>query len=125
MPTTRGLYLAVVGRGATFSRPWPSSGAPRVRRTGGCLIFSARKRPIDRDILGKSGIEAIPQVVTPVPALTKPWLWTGFYLKWRESVLACIRSFRERRPAAVLGAGGYASGPPVHAALNWASPRFC
>jgi len=32
--------------------------------------------------------------------------------------------FERRRPAAVIGAGGYASGPPVHAALRMGIPTF-
>lgn len=88
------------------------------------MSFFCTQRPIDREILGKADVEAIPQVVSPVPALRKPWFWPGFYLRWRQSVRACAARFRERRPAAVVGAGGYASGPPVQAALAMGIPAF-
>jgi UDP-N-acetylglucosamine--N-acetylmuramyl-(pentapeptide) pyrophosphoryl-undecaprenol N-acetylglucosamine transferase len=84
-------------------------------------LFCTNK-PIDAHILGKAGIAAMPLSVRPFPS--RPWHWPGFVLRWRESVRQCRAHFRQRRPAAVIGAGGYASGPPVQAARRLGIPTF-
>jgi UDP-N-acetylglucosamine--N-acetylmuramyl-(pentapeptide) pyrophosphoryl-undecaprenol N-acetylglucosamine transferase len=86
------------------------------------VSFFCTERPIDRDVLGKVGIEAIPLRVQPFP--TRPWRWPMFLWRWRESVAACRRAFQARRPGVVVGAGGYASGPPVAAALRMGIPTY-
>lgn len=86
------------------------------------VAFFCTQRPIDRDILSKADIPTVPQVVRAFPA--KPWRWPGFLLAWRQAVADCTRRFRARRPAVVVGAGGYASGPPVHAAAKLGIPTF-
>ncbi|MEP0843756.1 MAG: UDP-N-acetylglucosamine--N-acetylmuramyl-(pentapeptide) pyrophosphoryl-undecaprenol N-acetylglucosamine transferase, partial [Phycisphaerae bacterium] len=86
------------------------------------VTFFCTQRPIDREVLGRAGIEAIPQTVRPVPR--RPWDIPGFLWHWRASVGACLRRFRQRRPAAVVGAGGYASGPAVHAAMKLNIPAY-
>lgn len=77
-------------------------------------------RPIDREVVAPRGYELVPQVVRPFPA--KPWHWPGFLMAWRASVAAAKARFRERRPAAVLGLGGYAAAPPVVAAASLGIP---
>ncbi len=84
------------------------------------VSFLCTDRPIDRHILSQAGIEAVPQVVRPFS--TKPWRWPGFYAAWRRALGDCAKRFRHRRPAVVIGAGGYASGPPVRAALGAGIP---
>ncbi|MGB9626756.1 MAG: UDP-N-acetylglucosamine--N-acetylmuramyl-(pentapeptide) pyrophosphoryl-undecaprenol N-acetylglucosamine transferase [Phycisphaerae bacterium] len=79
------------------------------------ISFLCTDRPIDRRILGEAGMEAIPQGVRPFS--TRPWRWPGFLMAWRRAIARCRSLFRERRPAAVVGAGGYGSDPPVRAAL--------
>ncbi|HOJ74656.1 MAG TPA: UDP-N-acetylglucosamine--N-acetylmuramyl-(pentapeptide) pyrophosphoryl-undecaprenol N-acetylglucosamine transferase [Phycisphaerae bacterium] len=86
------------------------------------VSFFCTDRPIDRDILGAAGVEAVVQTVLPFPA--KPWRWPKFLLRWGQSVRSCLRAFSARRPAFVVGAGGYASGPPVYAAAKLAIPTF-
>jgi UDP-N-acetylglucosamine--N-acetylmuramyl-(pentapeptide) pyrophosphoryl-undecaprenol N-acetylglucosamine transferase len=86
------------------------------------VSFFCTERAIDRDVLGRVGIEAIALRVQPFP--TRPWRWPMFLWRWRESVSACRRAFRSRRPAVVVGAGGYASGPPVAAALRMGIPTY-
>lgn len=86
------------------------------------VSFFCTDRPIDRDILGPAGVEAVPQCVQPFPA--KPWLWPRFLLRWHQSVRFCLARFHSRRPAVVVGAGGYASGPPVYAAARLGIPTF-
>jgi len=64
----------------------------------------------------------MPQAVRPFTS--RPWHWPAFWRAWRRSVSVCRRMFLDRRPAAVVGSGGYASGPPVHAALALGIPTF-
>ncbi len=86
------------------------------------VSFFCTGRPIDGEILGAAGIDARPLPVLPFPS--KPWQWPRFLLRWRESVSMCRRAFERHRPAAVVGAGGYASGPPVAAALKMGIRTF-
>jgi UDP-N-acetylglucosamine--N-acetylmuramyl-(pentapeptide) pyrophosphoryl-undecaprenol N-acetylglucosamine transferase len=86
------------------------------------VSFFCTRRPIDRELLGEAGVEALPLSVRPLSM--RPWHWPRFWWRWRESVALCKRVFYRRRPAAVVGAGGYASGPPVHAALALGIPTF-
>jgi len=79
------------------------------------VSFLCTDRPIDRRILGEAGVEAIPQGVRPFSS--RPWRWPGFLMAWRIAIARCRALFRQRRPAVVIGAGGYGSDPPVRAAL--------
>jgi len=72
------------------------------------------QRQIDHEVVAPRGYELVPQSVRPFPA--KPWHWPGFLLAWRSSVAAAKARFRVRRPAVVLGLGGYAAAPAVVAA---------
>lgn len=115
----------VFAGGGTGGHLFPAlSVVESLRRIGGTaeVSFFCTARPIDRDILGAAGVEAVPQCVLPFPA--KPWLWPRFLLKWNQAVRFCMRQFSQRRPAVVVGAGGYASGPPVHAASRLGIPTF-
>jgi UDP-N-acetylglucosamine--N-acetylmuramyl-(pentapeptide) pyrophosphoryl-undecaprenol N-acetylglucosamine transferase len=84
------------------------------------VSFLCTDRPIDRQILGEAGVEAIPQSVRPFS--TKPWRWPAFLLAWRGAIGACDALFQRRRPAVVVGAGGYGSDPPVRAAFAQGIP---
>ena len=75
------------------------------------LVFFGTDRPIDANILSAYGGELVRQPVRPLPR--RPWQVPPFLLAWRASIKACRRMFRERRPLAVLGTGGYASAPPI------------
>jgi len=86
------------------------------------VSFFCTDRPIDRDLLGSAGVEAVPQRVLPLPS--KPWRLPRFLLRWQQSLSVCRKVFARRRPAVVVGAGGYASGPPVHVALRMGIPTF-
>lgn len=86
------------------------------------ISFFCTNRDIDADILGAAKIEAIPQPVQPMPS--RPWRWPSFLINWMESLHLCRKMFDRRRPAAVIGAGGYASGPPVRAAVRMDIPTF-
>jgi UDP-N-acetylglucosamine--N-acetylmuramyl-(pentapeptide) pyrophosphoryl-undecaprenol N-acetylglucosamine transferase len=86
------------------------------------VSFLCTPRPIDAQVLGAAQIEAIRQPVRPFTV--RPWRWPAFWKAWRASLAHCRKLFRARRPAAVVGAGGYASGPAVRVALDEGIPTF-
>jgi len=86
------------------------------------VSFFCTGRPIDQEILNAAKIEAVPLAVQPFS--TKPWHWPPFYVGWRRSIQFCRQAFEKRRPALVVGAGGYASGPPVEVAGRRGIPTF-
>lgn len=96
--------------------------ALRARRPDAAVSFFCTDRPIDREILGKAQIEARPQMVQAFPA--RPTRWPTFLMTWFRSLKHCRQAFRVRRPTAVVGAGGYASGPPVQVAMKMGIPTF-
>jgi UDP-N-acetylglucosamine--N-acetylmuramyl-(pentapeptide) pyrophosphoryl-undecaprenol N-acetylglucosamine transferase len=114
----------VFAGGGTGGHLFPALSVVEWLRTGDAVdvSFFCTQRPIDRDILGAAGVEALPLSVRPLPS--RPWRWPAFLWHWRRSVGRCMAAFRHRRPGVVVGAGGYASGPPVHAALKLKIPTF-
>lgn len=115
----------VFAGGGTGGHLFPALGVVEALRRGNLPIdvtFFCTPRPIDGEVLGRAGVEAIPQPVLPLTS--KPWRWPAFWRQWRRSVTACHQAFVVRRPAVVVGAGGYASGPPVHAAMKLGIPTF-
>ncbi len=115
----------VFAGGGTGGHLFPALGVVEALRSGSLPIdvtFFCTPRPIDGEVLGRAEVEAIPQTVLPLTS--KPWRWPAFWRQWRRSVAACHRAFVVRRPAVVVGAGGYASGPPVHAAMKLGIPTF-
>jgi UDP-N-acetylglucosamine--N-acetylmuramyl-(pentapeptide) pyrophosphoryl-undecaprenol N-acetylglucosamine transferase len=74
-------------------------------------VFLCTQREIDRTILTAAGYDFIPQPIVP-PARTVSGL-LRFFKAWRETKDLNRKIRRERRPAAVLGLGGYAAGVAV------------
>ena len=99
-----------------------TSDAEGATRHGIDVSFLCTPRPIDAQVLGAAQIEAIRQPVKPFTV--RPWRWPAFWSAWRASLAHCRTLFRARRPAAVVGAGGYASGPAVRVALDEGIPTF-
>ncbi len=115
----------VFGGGGTGGHLFPALAvvdAMRERDAGVDVSFYCTDRAVDRDVLGKAGVEAVPQAVHGFPS--RPWRWPRFALEYRSAVRRCMSDFARRRPAAVIGAGGYASGPPVEAALRLGIPAY-
>jgi UDP-N-acetylglucosamine--N-acetylmuramyl-(pentapeptide) pyrophosphoryl-undecaprenol N-acetylglucosamine transferase len=77
-------------------------------------------RPIDRKLTEPRKYELVAQAVQPFPS--KPWHWPSFLAAWFRSLKHARRRFEDRRPAVVLGLGGYAAGPPVIAASKMGIP---
>jgi UDP-N-acetylglucosamine--N-acetylmuramyl-(pentapeptide) pyrophosphoryl-undecaprenol N-acetylglucosamine transferase len=79
-------------------------------------LFLCTQREIDKTILEPTGFEFVPQPIVP-PVRTVAGL-LKFWKSWRETKDMLRKLFRERRPAAVLGLGGYAAGVAVRMAAN-------
>ncbi len=84
------------------------------------VIVFGTPRPIDKKLTDARGYGLVAQEVRPFPK--KPLEYFGFYRAWARSVRQAKALFRERRPAVVLGLGGYAAGPPIIAASKLGIP---
>ena len=78
------------------------------------LVFLCTKKEIDRVILEPTGFEFIPQPIVPLVRNIGGLL--KFWPSWRETKDLIRQLLRERKPAAVIGLGGYAAGVAVKAA---------
>ena len=74
-------------------------------------IFLCTQREIDRVILEPTGFEFVAQPIVPPKRSIGGLL--HFWKSWRETKDLVKGIVRERRPAAVLGLGGYAAGVAV------------
>src|SRR5687768_18404246 len=83
-------------------------------------VFLCTQREIDRVILEPTGFEFIPQPIVP-PVKTVGGL-LKFWKSWRETKDLVKKTLRDRRPAAVLGLGGYAAGVAVKLAAQRGVP---
>lgn len=96
--------------------------AVRRLRPDARLTFVTTDRAIDGRVIGKlfgtdaRGVAICPQVVRPLPRTFRESV--GFLPAWRASVSACRSLFASDRPAAVIGSGGYGSGPAICAAAT-------
>ncbi len=78
------------------------------------ITFFTTSRPLDRELLSRTSYAQVPQSVRPLSL--RPWHWPAFWRAWRSSVAAARAFLRENNVRGVLGLGGYAAGPAVHAA---------
>lgn len=78
------------------------------------ITFFTTPRALDRELLARTAFAQVPQPVRPLSL--KPWRWAGFWFAWRASLAGARRFLREQHVRGVLGLGGYAAGPAVHAA---------
>jgi UDP-N-acetylglucosamine--N-acetylmuramyl-(pentapeptide) pyrophosphoryl-undecaprenol N-acetylglucosamine transferase len=81
------------------------------------VLFLCTQREIDKEILCKAGLSFETQPVRPL-LVRQPMSWFGFWRDWQGSLRICGDIMRKRRPAAVLGLGGFGSGPGLKAAAR-------
>lgn len=86
----------------------------------GRVLFLCTERQIDRDILDGTGWSYQSQPVKPLPS--RPWQVWSFWQSWRASIRQAQQLFEKDRPAAVLGLGGFASGPAMKVAAGMGIP---
>jgi UDP-N-acetylglucosamine--N-acetylmuramyl-(pentapeptide) pyrophosphoryl-undecaprenol N-acetylglucosamine transferase len=77
-------------------------------------VFLCTQKEIDRVILEAAGYDFVPQPIVP-PVRTVGGL-LKFWKSWRETKDLVRQTLRERKPAAVIGLGGYAAGVAVKTA---------
>lgn len=121
---TREFWFVFAG-GGTGGHLFPALAVVESLRSRGARIdvsFFCTDRAIDGEILRSAQVAGVPLGVRPLSGY--PWHWPALLLRWRKSVSACVKAFSERRPAVVVGAGGYASGPPVAAGVRLGIPTF-
>jgi len=86
------------------------------------IIFLCTQRDIDTRILTSAGFPFVIQPVNPLPALKKPRQILEFAKRWHSSIRLCHNILREKQPQAVLGLGGFASGPAMKVAAKMNLP---
>ncbi len=84
------------------------------------ILFLCTERGIDERILGESGFSFIPQPIVPLPRKVGQ-VW-NFYACWRDSIGLCKGILQKEQPRAVLGLGGFASGPALKVAAKMQIP---
>lgn len=83
----------------------------RERQPDARIVFACSDRAIDRRVLDPTGYAIVPQPVRPMPPSAKGW--GRFLLAYGRSRRQAGDLIADLRPAAVLGAGGFAAGPVV------------
>jgi len=84
------------------------------------VLLLATDRKFDRTVLPDWPVAWRSQPVRPFPG--RVWHWPGFLVAWWRSVGQVAKLFASRRPAVVLGTGGYGAGPAVHVAAKLKIP---
>jgi len=83
-------------------------------------LFLCTTRDMDQTILAPTGLEFIPQPIIPLARSVSGLL--RFSKSWRETKDLVRKIRRERKPAAILGLGGYAAGVAVKNCANHKIP---
>lgn len=109
--------LLVLAGGGTGGHLFPGLAVARAfkqRFPQGRVLFLATQRPIDDTILGPSGWDYQAQPVQPLPR--RPDQFISFLRGWQDSMAMCRKILADPKLFAVLGLGGFASGPAIKAA---------
>lgn len=114
------IYFAGGGTGGHLYPGIAVAEALRAARPDVRSVFLCTEREIDRVILSAAGFEFIPQPI--VPPVTSVGGLLRFYKSWRETKDLVRQLLKDRRPAAVLGLGGYAAGVAVKKAAERGIP---
>jgi UDP-N-acetylglucosamine--N-acetylmuramyl-(pentapeptide) pyrophosphoryl-undecaprenol N-acetylglucosamine transferase len=108
----------LIAGGGTGGHVFPALAVARelVKRHGAQILFVGTARGLETRLIPEAGFELRLIDVGPLKSVS---LMTRLRTMTRlpGSVFECRRMMREFRPGAVLGVGGYASGPAMAAAL--------
>ena len=105
------ILLAGGGTGGHLYPGIAIAEAIRCRAPDARLIFLCTNREIDQVILKPTGFESIQQPIVPPRQSISGLL--RFFPSWFETKELVRRVLAERKPAAVIGLGGYAAGVAV------------
>ncbi|RKY26948.1 MAG: hypothetical protein DRP83_03290 [Planctomycetota bacterium] len=84
------------------------------------IVFACSRRTIDRRILEPTGYVIVPQPVLPLPG--NPLKLPRFLAAWLRSQKVARDLLEDLQPHAVLGLGGFAAGPVIHASARRGRP---
>lgn len=115
--------LILLAGGGTGGHLYPGvavAQALRVSPLEAQILVLCTARDIDRVILTPTGLEFLPQPIVPPGKSINGLL--RFWKSWRETKDMVKQLLRERKPAAVLGLGGYAAGVGVKLAAERGIP---
>lgn len=116
MNDSKVIFLAGGGTGGHLYPGIAVAQALLAAAPGTRPIFLCTTREIDKTILEPTGFEYIPQPIVP-PVKTVGGL-LKFWTSWRETKDLVRSAFRQHKPLAVLGLGGYAAGVAVKRAAT-------
>jgi UDP-N-acetylglucosamine--N-acetylmuramyl-(pentapeptide) pyrophosphoryl-undecaprenol N-acetylglucosamine transferase len=116
------IFLAGGGTGGHLYPGIAVAESLRALMPGVNLVFFVTSRELDRVILEPTGFEFIPQPILPLPSVTNVGGLLKFWKSWRETKDLVRGVLKDRKPAAVLGLGGYAAGVAVKVAAQRGIP---
>ena len=110
------IFFAGGGSGGHLYPGIAVAEALRTRLPEAKPLFLCTQREIDRTILSSTGFEFITQPIVP-PRRSMGGL-LRFWRAWRQTQDLTRQLMKDRKPAAVLGLGGYAAGVAVRSAAK-------
>ncbi|MBN2507786.1 MAG: undecaprenyldiphospho-muramoylpentapeptide beta-N-acetylglucosaminyltransferase [Verrucomicrobia bacterium] len=122
MPAASPQPNIVIACGGTGGHLFPGLAVADALRQRGCDVLLLVS-PKEVDQLAIQNLPAWPVATLPAVALTRGRLWR-FLGGFVRSYAAARRLFRDRRPHAVLGMGGFTSAPPVLAGRACGAAAF-
>lgn len=123
MRSTHQRRLFVLAGGGTGGHLYPGIAAAeelRKQRPEFEVVVYGTPRPIDAKLTESHKMGLVVQEVKPFT--TSPKKIFGFIRSYYKSIAAAKKAFTERKPAIVLGLGGYAAAPPIIAAAKLGIP---
>lgn len=123
MTSTEKRRLFVLAGGGTGGHLFPGIATAeelRKLRPEFDIVVYGTPRPIDAKLSESHSMGLVAQDVQPFT--TSPKKFFGFVRSYFKSISAAKRAFTERKPAMVLGLGGYAAAPPIIAAAKLGIP---
>ncbi|MCA9257000.1 MAG: UDP-N-acetylglucosamine--N-acetylmuramyl-(pentapeptide) pyrophosphoryl-undecaprenol N-acetylglucosamine transferase, partial [Phycisphaerales bacterium] len=123
MTSTEKRRLFILAGGGTGGHLYPGIAAAeelRNLRPEFDVVVYGTPRPIDAKLTESHKMGLVVQAVQPFT--TSPKKIFGFLRSYYKSIAAAKKAFAQRKPAIVLGLGGYAAAPPIVAAAKLGIP---
>lgn len=123
MTSTPKRRLFILAGGGTGGHLYPGIAAAeelRKLRPEFDIVVYGTPRPIDAKLTESHNMGLVVQQVQPFTTSLKKMY--GFLRSYYKSIATAKKAFADRRPAMVLGLGGYAAAPPIVAASKMGIP---